>query len=63
LRGLGYEGFYLHDDKLVPITEFRIERDQPMRNVGTSGKIGRYINNFIFVAADQSAQLQRLAAG
>ena len=63
LRGLGYEGFYLHDEKLVPIAEFRIERDQPMRNVGTSGKIGRYINNFIFVAADQAARLQRLAAG
>jgi len=47
----------------VPIAEFRIERDQPMRNVGTSGKIGRYINNFIFVAADQAARLRLLAAG
>jgi hypothetical protein len=34
-----------------------------VRNVGTSGKIGRYINNFIFVASDQSARLQRLATG
>jgi FkbM family methyltransferase len=63
LSGLGYEGFYLHDAKLVPIAEFRIERDQQVRNVGTSGKIGRYINNFIFVASDQSARLQRLATG
>jgi FkbM family methyltransferase len=62
LTGLGYEGFYLHDETLVPIAEFRIERDQPVQNVGTSGKIGRYINNFIFVAAEQSARLQRLAA-
>jgi hypothetical protein len=37
-----------------------------MQNVGTSGKIGRYINNFIFVASDQSTRVQfgsrRLAA-
>jgi FkbM family methyltransferase len=66
LSGLGYDGFYLQDADLVPIAEFRIERDQPMRNVGTTGKIGRYINNFIFVASDQSARVQfgsrRLAA-
>jgi FkbM family methyltransferase len=57
LRGLGYEGFYLHDQNLVPIAQFRIERDQRVQNVGTSGKIGRYINNFVFVAADQSTRL------
>ncbi|MBV9559512.1 MAG: FkbM family methyltransferase [Bradyrhizobium sp.] len=57
LTGLGYDGFYLHDGNLVPIAEFRIERDQPMRNVGTSGKTGRYINNFIFVASEQSPGL------
>jgi FkbM family methyltransferase len=66
LTGLGYEGFYLHNADLVPIAEFRIERDQPVQNVGTAGKIGRYINNFIFVASEQSARLQfgsrRLAA-
>jgi FkbM family methyltransferase len=66
LSGLGYDGFYLRDADLVPIAEFRIERDQPMQNVGTSGKIGRYINNFIFVASDQATRVQfggrRLAA-
>jgi FkbM family methyltransferase len=67
LSGLGYDGFYLQEVELTPIAEFRIERDQPMQNVGTAGKIGRYINNFIFVASDQSARLlsgsRRLAAG
>jgi len=58
LSGLGYDGFYLRDADLVPIAEFRTERDQPMQNVGTSGKIGRYINNFIFVASDQSTRVQ-----
>jgi FkbM family methyltransferase len=66
LSGLGYDGFYLHEAELTSIAEFRIERDQPVQNVGIAGKIGRYVNNFIFVASDQSARLQsgsrRLAA-
>jgi FkbM family methyltransferase len=66
LSGLGYDGFYLHDAELTSIAEFRIERDQQVQNVGTAGKIGRYINNFIFVTSDRSARLQsasrRLAA-
>ncbi len=66
LSGLGYDGFYLHEAELAPIAEFRIERDQQVQNVGTAGKTGRYINNFIFVASDQTARLQsatrRLAA-
>jgi FkbM family methyltransferase len=55
LSGLGYDGFYFFEGKLTPIGEFSIERDQQVRNVGTDGKIGRYINNFIFVSSDQSA--------
>jgi FkbM family methyltransferase len=58
LSGLGYHGFYFHQEKLMPIGEFRIERDQQARNVGTAGKIGRYINNFIFVSSEQSARLR-----
>jgi FkbM family methyltransferase len=56
LAGLGYHGFFLHEAALTPIAEFRIERDQQVQNVGTAGKTGRYINNFIFVAADRSAR-------
>lgn len=55
LSGLGYDGCYFHDGKLWPMAEFRIERDQQLQNVGTAGKIGRYINNFIFVRSDRSA--------
>lgn len=66
LSGLGYDGFYWHDAQLTSMSEFRVERDQLVQNVGTAGKIGRYINNFIFVASDQSARLltgsRRLAA-
>jgi FkbM family methyltransferase len=57
LLGLGYDGFYYHAEMLVPIGEFSIERDQRVQNVGTAGKVGRYINNFIFVASDRSASL------
>jgi FkbM family methyltransferase len=67
LAGLGYHGFFLHDCALAPIAEFRIERDQQVQNVGTAGKTGRYINNFIFVAPDRAAPFvsasRRLAAG
>ncbi len=58
LSGLGYDGFYLHEAELTPIAEFRLARDQQLQNVGTAGKTGRYINNFIFVASDHSARLQ-----
>jgi FkbM family methyltransferase len=62
LSGLGYDGFYFYQETLTPIGEFSIERDQQVRNVGTAGKIGRYINNFIFVASDRSARFRSAGA-
>ena len=62
LSGLGYDGFYFYEGKLTPIGEFSIEMDQQVRNVGTAGKIGRYINNFIFVSSDRSVSF-RSASG
>lgn len=57
LAKLGYDGFYFYDAKLVSISEFSVERDQRVQNVGSAGKSGRYINNFIFVSSDKSSEL------
>jgi FkbM family methyltransferase len=49
LSSEGYAGYYLWDGALVSTTEFDADRDQQAANVGDKGKVGRYINNFIFV--------------
>jgi len=60
LEQLGYTGFFIDGDELVPFERFDLGRDQNIENVGLGGKSGRYINNFLFVAP---SALTRLAAG
>jgi FkbM family methyltransferase len=48
LEGLNYRGFFFSDGKMHPMQDFDVVRDQPAGNVGVAGKLGRYINNFIF---------------
>lgn len=54
LSTLGYEGFYLLDGQLKSFADFDIARDQPIGNVGLQGKVGRYINNFIYVPTERA---------
>jgi FkbM family methyltransferase len=49
LTSLGYRGYFWDADQLNPMEHFDLRRDQPIQNVGLSGKRGRYINNFIFL--------------
>lgn len=48
LKGLGYRGYFFDAGILKPMEEFELSKDQPITNVEVSGKVGRYINNFIF---------------
>lgn len=57
LGELGYEGFYLLDGELKPLSNFDLARDQDIHNVGLQGKVGRYINNFIYVPHERVATL------
>ncbi|MBI3380419.1 MAG: FkbM family methyltransferase [Aquabacterium sp.] len=57
LAALGYEGFYLLDGELKPLSTFDLARDQDIHNVGLQGKVGRYINNFIYVPHERVATL------
>jgi FkbM family methyltransferase len=47
VESLGYRGSFVRGGRLVPIAEFRLERDQDEANVG---KGDRYVNNFLFTA-------------
>ena len=49
LERLGYAGYFVDGQEMKPIQDFCSERDQPIRNVAASGKLGRYVNNFIFL--------------
>jgi FkbM family methyltransferase len=51
LTSMGYRGYFWDADKMNPMEHFDLRRDQPIHNVGLSGKRGRYINNFIFLPA------------
>ena len=53
--GLGYQGFFLRDQKLRPIEQFDVARDQSTAAFVENS--GNYLNNFVFLAAS------RLAAG
>jgi FkbM family methyltransferase len=55
LEGLGYRGYFLDNGRLHPLRDFDLPKDQPIQNVAVSGKVGRYINNFIFTAYDLAA--------
>jgi FkbM family methyltransferase len=49
LSTLGYRGYFVDKKKMVSMEEFDPRRDQSIHNAGEVGKIGRYINNFIFL--------------
>lgn len=48
LENRGYHGFFF-DEGLRPIEQFDQTSDQSPGNVSEAGKIGRYINNFVFL--------------
>ena len=51
LGGLGYVGFYLDGKQITPIAQFDPHHDQVRQN----GKVGKYINNFLFFPGDRAA--------
>ena len=55
-----YEGFFLLDSFLIPISNFVVEIHQNLQNIAGSKRIGTYINNFIFVSSKQVSQIQSL---
>lgn len=50
----GYNGYFLEEGRLRPISDFRVERDQAESNFGHPGH--RYINNFLFLHALRAEQ-------
>jgi len=50
LGSIGYSGFYLDRKQLQPIAQFDPRRDQVRQN----GKVGKYINNFLFLPHDRA---------
>ena len=54
-----YDGFFLDGDRLRPLQEFDPARDQNTQALSQSVKVGRYINNFIFI--HQSWSTERVA--
>jgi FkbM family methyltransferase len=44
-----YDGYFIWDGTIHSIDNFDPSRDQSITNIGEVGKIGRYINNFIYV--------------
>lgn len=52
LQDLGYSGFYLDEKRLLPIARFDPQRDQ----VRQDGKVGKYINNFLFFPGEREAE-------
>lgn len=53
LEDIGYSGFYLDGKQILPIAQFDLVRDQVRQN----GRIGKYINNFLFFPNDQAAAI------
>jgi FkbM family methyltransferase len=53
LQSLGYTGFYLDGGHLLSIAQFDPHRDQVRQN----GKVGKYINNFLFFPHDRAAAI------
>jgi Methyltransferase FkbM domain len=51
LKDIGYSGFYLDGKNLLPIAQFDPHRDQIRQN----GKVGKYINNFLFFPSERAA--------
>jgi FkbM family methyltransferase len=61
LNELGYVGYYLDGKSICSLEHFDLARDQPLQNVSEVGKIGRYINNFMFFPKDTAAETVREA--
>ena len=53
LLDLGYSGFYLDGKQLLPIAQFDHQRDQVWQN----GKVGKYINNFLYFPDERAAKI------
>jgi hypothetical protein len=51
LGNLGYSGFYLDEKQIIPIAQFDPHLDQVRKN----GKVGKYINNFLFFPRERAA--------
>jgi FkbM family methyltransferase len=51
LSAIGYAGFYLDGNEILPIARFDPHRDQVRQN----GKAGKYINNFLYFPSDRAA--------
>lgn len=61
LQQLGYQGYFLDDSHVRPMSEFDLAADQASNQIVDAVKVGRYINNFIYlhssVAQHQHARL------
>lgn len=57
---MGFDGFFLDGIRLRPMNEFDARRDQNADALENAVKVGRYINNFIFMHAGWSST--RMAA-
>ncbi|MGA3222993.1 MAG: FkbM family methyltransferase [Acidobacteriaceae bacterium] len=53
LESIGYSGFYLGGKELRPIAQFEPQRDQVRQN----GKVGKYINNFLFLPTERATAI------
>jgi hypothetical protein len=53
LGDIGYFGYYLDGEQLKPIAQFDLQRDQARQN----GKVGRYINNFLFFPRERASSI------
>lgn len=49
LEGAGYQGFYLDGKELKGLAAFDLARDQNLASIESSVKVGRYINNFLYL--------------
>jgi FkbM family methyltransferase len=59
LQAAGYGGYFVHDDHVFPIGEFKSERDQdPKLLIGGQRRAYRdYINNFLFIHPEGLAKI------
>lgn len=53
----GYDGFFLDESRIASVQQFDPAIDARIENVSTSGKSGRYINNFIYLPRDKSKEI------
>lgn len=60
LEQCGYSGYLLDGSAMRPQSSFDLPRDQNLSSLSNSGKVSRYINNFIYF--DRREAPGRLAA-